>query len=170
MITNIARIKGLIYIAGDTGISVGQLNSITGIPKTKVIDLLKKINQKELCDRDAAWRLLDIHGKYQMVTKRELDRDVQKFFKDTHTSILTSAALETLTIIAYKQPVTRIEIDNIRGVNSSMTIQKLLQQKLIQKHGRKKVIGNPIMYVTTSAFLNLFGLKNIGQLPQIRRK
>lgn len=168
MITPIARIKGLIYVAGDTGISIKQLSSITGLRSSKVVNLLKKINQNNTVDPNVAWRLLNIDGKYQMVTKRELNRDVQKFFKNTDASILTSAALETLTIIAYKQPITRIEIDDIRGVNSAMTIQKLLQQKLIQKHGRKKVVGKPIMYITTKAFLNLFGLKNIKQLPKIK--
>ncbi|XIF19755.1 MAG: SMC-Scp complex subunit ScpB [Acetilactobacillus jinshanensis] len=104
-----------------------------------------------------------------MLTKRGLNNDIQRYLKNTHTSILTSAALETLTIIAYNQPVTRIEVDNVRGVNSSVTIKKLLRQRLIKKAGRKKVLGNPIMYKTTDAFLNLFGLKNLKQLPKIKK-
>lgn len=170
MITNQARVEGLLYVAGDVGLTPQQLSTVTSIPRDQIMTSLAKINQKFKDDLNCPFKLLNIHGRYQLLTKRGLNNDIQKYLKDTHTSILTSAALETLTIIAYNQPVTRIEIDNVRGVNSAVTIKKLLRQRLISKAGRKKVLGNPIMYKTTDAFLNLFGLKDLKQLPIIKKQ
>ncbi|URL60866.1 SMC-Scp complex subunit ScpB [Acetilactobacillus jinshanensis] len=169
MITKCARVEGLLYVTGDTGLTVNQLVSVTSLSKNRIELSLKKLNQRFSNDDDCPFQLLNIHGRYQLITKKALNVDIQRYFKNTHTSILTSAALETLTIIAYNQPVTRIEVDDIRGVNSSVTIEKLLRQKLIKKAGRKKTLGNPIMFKTTDEFLNLFGLKNIKQLPKIKK-
>ena len=168
--TKQAQIIGLIYVAGDNGISVKQIHAATQIPVDEIQNQVDRINHLMITDSNSPFKLLKIDDRWQLVTKSSLDDIIQKYFRSHHTSILTTAALETLTIVAYRQPVTRIEIDEIRGVNSSVTIEKLLRQRLIKTAGRKKVIGNPIMYATTDAFLNLFGLKNIEQLPKLKSK
>lgn len=166
----ITRIKGLIYVAGETGVTIDQLAVITGLAHDQIKHLLEKLKTKMINDPQEPCQLLVINHKYQFVTKKSLNSDIQKFFKNSHASILTPAALETLTIIAYRQPITRVEIDNIRGVNSSLTIQKLTQQKLVKTEGHKTVLGNPILYGTTNAFLDLFGLSDLSKLPKISKQ
>lgn len=107
----------------------------------------------------------EIAGGFQFVTKRELSPWVRAFLKAKIIIKLTRSSIETLSIIAYKQPVTKGEIDYIRGVDSSNPIKSLLFKKLIKIAGRKKGPGNPLSYATTDEFLRYFGLKDITELP-----
>ena len=161
---------GLIYAAGDVGVTLTQLRNVTGLPLATVKKIIVQVNRANQKNFNSPFQIMKIQSQYQLVTKRDLHPDLKKFFKDHQTSILTSAELEALTVIAYRQPITRIEVDEVRGVNSSVTIQRLLRQKLIRKAGHKKVVGTPLLYRTTTAFLNLFGLSSLAELPKLKRK
>jgi segregation and condensation protein B len=111
--------------------------------------------------------LVEVAGGYQIVTRPELHEWVRRLFHERSTQKLSVAALESLAVIAYRQPVTALEITEIRGVNSSGVLSTLLERNLIKIVGRKNVVGRPFMYGTTKEFLIRFGLKDLGDLPKI---
>jgi len=111
--------------------------------------------------------LVEVAGGYQIVTRPELHDWVRRLFHERSTQKLSVAALETLAVIAYRQPVTALEITDIRGVNTAGVLSTLLERNLIKIVGRKNVVGRPFMYGTTKEFLIRFGLKDLGDLPKI---
>ena len=112
-------------------------------------------------------QLVEVAGGYQIVTRPQLHQWVQRLFNERSAQKLTVAGLETLAVIAYKQPITALEIGEIRGVNTSGVLSTLLERHLIKIVGRKNVVGRPFMYSTTKEFLIRFGLKDLGDLPRI---
>src|SRR4051794_19197567 len=111
--------------------------------------------------------LVEVAGGYQIVTRPELHDWVRRLFHERSTQKLSVAALESLAVIAYKQPVTALEVTELRGVNASGVLSTLLERNLIKIVGRKNVVGRPFMYGTTKEFLIRFGLKDLGDLPRI---
>ncbi len=118
-------------------------------------------------ERPGGLQLVEVAGGLQIVTREDLHELVRRLFHERTTQKLTSQALETLAVIAYKQPITALEITEIRGVNTSGVLNTLLERHLIKIVGRKKVVGRPFMYATTKEFLIRFGLNDIGDLPKI---
>jgi segregation and condensation protein B len=119
-------------------------------------------------ERPGGLQIVEIAGGFQVVTRPELHEWVRKLFHDRTTQKLSVQALETLAVIAYKQPVTAAEIAEIRGVTSSGgVLSTLLERHLIKTVGRKQVVGRPFMYATTREFLERFGLSDIGDLPKV---
>jgi segregation and condensation protein B len=112
-------------------------------------------------------QFVDVAGGYQIVTRPELHEWVRRLFHERSTQKLTAQALETLAVIAYKQPITAAEITDIRGVNTSGVLSTLLERHLIKIVGRKNVVGRPFLYSTTREFLIRFGLKDLSDLPRI---
>ena len=112
-------------------------------------------------------QMVEVAGGYQIVTRAELHEWVRRLFHERSTQKLTVASLETLAVIAYRQPITALEITEIRGVNTSGVLSTLLERHLIKIVGRKNVVGRPFLYATTKEFLIRFGLKEIGDLPRI---
>ena len=110
---------------------------------------------------------VEVAGGYQIVTRPELHEWVRRLFNERSTQRLTVQGLETLAVIAYKQPVTALEIGEIRGVNTSGVLSTLLERHLIKIVGRKNVVGRPFLYSTTKEFLIRFGLNDLGDLPKI---
>ena len=123
------------------------------------------INEYE--DENRGIRLISINGAYQLVTKSENSDYIQKLLKKNKRHSLSQASIESLAIIAYKQPITRIDIDEIRGVKSESAIQKLVEKGLIKDIGRLEVPGRPILYGTTDEFLRQFGLETLKELPSL---
>lgn len=114
-----------------------------------------------------AFEIREVAGGFRITTCAEHHEIIRKYFKTKPSAKLSLAALETLSVIAYRQPVTLPEIAEIRGVRATSTISTLLKKRLIEIRGRKKVVGRPIMYGTTKDFLIHFGLKNISELPTL---
>jgi segregation and condensation protein B len=112
-------------------------------------------------------QIVQVAGGYQIVTRPELHEWVRRLFHERSTQKLTVQALETLAVIAYKQPITAVEITEIRGVNTSGVLSTLLERHLIKIVGRKNVVGRPFLYATTKEFLVRFGLKDLNDLPRI---
>ncbi len=129
----------------------------------EIIESLKR----DLEERTSGIRVVEIAGGFQMVTAPENAATIKDFYNIRHTEKLTGPSLETLAIIAYKQPVTRIDIEAIRGVNVDGVIKSLLEKNLIRIVGRKEVIGRPFVYGTTRFFLDYFGLRSLAELPKI---
>ena len=118
-------------------------------------------------DQPGGLQLVEVAGGYQIVTRPELHEWVRRLFHERSTQKLTVQALETLAVIAYKQPVTGPEISEIRGVNTSGVTGTLFERRLVKVVGRKQVIGRPFLYATTQEFLNRFGLSSLGDLPKV---
>lgn len=112
-------------------------------------------------------KLISINGNYQLVTKAEHSEYIQKLLKKNKRQSLSQASLESLAIVAYKQPITRVDIDEIRGVKSDSAIQRLIEKELIREVGRLEVPGRPILYGTTENFLRQFGLQDLKELPSL---
>ena len=110
---------------------------------------------------------INIDDSYQFVTKPENSEFIQKLLKKNKRQSLSQASLESLSIIAYKQPITRVDIDEIRGVKSESAIQKLVERDLVSEVGRLEVPGRPILYGTTDEFLRQFGLSTLDELPSL---
>ncbi|HEY5619215.1 MAG TPA: SMC-Scp complex subunit ScpB [Vicinamibacterales bacterium] len=118
-------------------------------------------------DQRPGLQFVEVAGGYQIVTRPELHEWVRRLFHERSAQKLTVQALETLAVIAYKQPITAVEISEIRGVNTSGVLSTLLERHLIKIVGRKNVVGRPFLYATTREFLIRFGLKDLTDLPKI---
>ena len=118
-------------------------------------------------DRPGGLQLVEIAGGYQIVTRSDLHEWVRRLFQERATQKLTVQALETLAVIAYRQPITAVEITEIRGVNTSGVLNTLLERHLIKIVGRKQVVGRPFLYATTKEFLIRFGLNDLTELPKV---
>lgn len=123
--------------------------------------------EEELFSEGRGLQVFETAAGYRMGTRPELAPFLEKAFSEEVSSNLSNAALEVLAIIAYKQPVTRIDIESIRGVRCEHVLDNLLKRKLIRISGRKEGPGRPILYVTSADFLKYFGLKDLGDLPEL---
>ena len=134
-------------------------------PKEDVKAALEEL--KKDYDRPGGLQLVEVAGGYQIVTRPDLHDWVRRLFQERSTQKLTAQALETLAVIAYRQPVTALEITEIRGVNTAGVLNTLLERHLIKIVGRKQVVGRPFMYATTKEFLIRFGLNDVNDLPKV---
>lgn len=166
-VSHLANIEGLLFVSGDQGISLSELSRLTGLMKSAVKEQLNKLATKYVNDSDSSLQLIQYDDFWQLVTKKELASLIKNYFENPNSKKLSAAALETLAIIAYKQPATRLEIDTIRGVQSSGSLQKLIALNLVDENGRLDAPGRPIIYKTTIQFLNYFGLNGLKELPVI---
>lgn len=123
--------------------------------------------QNEYTERESGLQIREIGGGWQISTRTEFHEEVREFLKTRPTAKLSLASLETLAVIAYKQPVTVPEIMEIRGVQSASSIKTLLDKRLITAKGRKETVGKPMQYGTSKDFMIQFGLKNLSELPSI---
>ena len=118
-------------------------------------------------DRPGGLQLVEVAGGYQIVTRSELHEWVRRLFHEHTTRKLSVSALETLAVVAYKQPITAPEITEIRGVNAAGVLGTLIERKLVRIVGRKQVVGRPFLYGTTREFLERFGLNDLSDLPKV---
>lgn len=167
MASNIQKIEALLFVCGEDGLSINDLADMTGFMKPAVLSMLDKLTQKYQQDSDCALLILQAGGRYRLATKPSVAPVIKNYFDAPQLTKLSTASLEVLAIVAYKQPITRIEIDEIRGVQSGSMLQKLSLRNLIQEAGRPEEPGRPILYKTSPYFLNYFGLKNLEDLPAL---
>ena len=161
----VATIEALIFASPDP-ISLKTLTKLLDSePKEDVKAALEQVRASY--DRPGGLQLVEIAGGFQIVTRPELHEWVRRLFHERTTQKLSVAALETLAVIAYKQPVTAPEIAEIRGVNTSGVLATLIDRKLVKIVGRKQVVGRPFMYGTTREFLERFGLNDLSDLPKV---
>ena len=164
MTNYISVLEGLLFVAGDDGITLEEASYILELERSAVRQLLDEL-KKRLEDENSGLELLFTASHYKLVTKASLKSYIEKYAVSPYSSQLSQASLETLAIIAYKQPVTRVDIESIRGVQSSGSIQKLLLRDLIEEAGRLETPGRPKLYKTTAYFMDYFGLESLDALP-----
>jgi segregation and condensation protein B len=155
-----------VLLAADQPVNVAELEKIflNTAEKSDLQVILEELKE-EYQSRNL--QILEVADGYQLCTRHEFNEWIRKFLKLDRSSRLSQPSLDTLSIIAYKQPLTRQEVDDIRGVDSSGVVKTLLEKKVIGPAGRKKVPGRPIMYRTTQKFLEYFGLKDLSDLPTL---
>ena len=164
MTNYISVLEGLLFVAGDDGITLEEASYILELERSAVRQLLDEL-KKRLEDENSGLELLLTASHYKLVTKASLKSYIEKYAVSPYSSQLSQASLETLAIIAYKQPVTRVDIESIRGVQSSGSIQKLLLRDLIEEAGRLETPGRPKLYKTSAYFMDYFGLESLDALP-----
>ncbi|MEN3037800.1 MAG: SMC-Scp complex subunit ScpB [Candidatus Kryptonium sp.] len=176
---NLKSIVEAIIFASDTPLSLKQIKDIINEPQKKlkpngdsktiteedIRKIIATLNQ-EYSERGSAFKIIEIAEGYQFATLPEFAKWVGKLFKEKNKKKLSQPALETLAIIAYKQPISKPEIEAIRGVNVDHIIKTLLEKRLITIVGRAETLGRPLLYGTTKEFLKYFGLKDLSELPK----
>lgn len=158
-------IESLLFVSGDP-LSPIEISKVIDLPINETLSVLKEL-ALNYDEEDRGINLISINGNFQLVTKNENSIYIQKLLKKNTRQSLSQASLESLAIIAYKQPITKIEIDEIRGVKSESAIQRLIEKNLIEETGRADAPGRPILYGTTDEFLRHFALGELNELPSI---
>lgn len=161
----VAVVEALIFVA-DEPLTEKLLAEVLEEDRESIGAAVEQL-KKEYEDRESGLQIREIAGGWQLSTRTELHEDVRKFLKTRPSAKLSLASLETLAVIAYKQPVTVPEILEIRGVQSASAIKTLLDKRLIVAKGRKETVGRPMQYGTSKDFLIQFGLKDLSELPSI---
>ncbi len=159
-----AIVEGLLFVAGDEGIEAKQLASILDLENHEVIALMDEMKQ-EYKEQQRGLQIVEIAQAYQFTTRPEFAEYFERLVDTPSHATLSQAALETLAIIAYKQPITRLELEEIRGVKCESSISRLISKTLIKEVGRAEAVGRPILYGTTKEFLEYFGLRSLDELP-----
>ncbi|NRR75569.1 SMC-Scp complex subunit ScpB [Tetragenococcus halophilus] len=165
---NMGKLEALLFAAGDEGVRLEELSFLINQPAAKVYQLIQTLNEKYQDDRSSSLNVLELGNHFVLTAKKEYAPILKEYAKSPITNRLSQAALETLSIIAYKQPITRMEVDDIRGVQSSGSVQKLATNRLIEEKGRVEGPGRAILYGTTEYFMDYFGLKSMEELPDIQ--
>lgn len=160
----LATIEALLF-SSDQPLSLGLLAETIGLEPAQVAEALNDLGAR-YTDREAGVELREIAGGWMLVTRPDQADWVGKLLRGKRRMRLSRAALETMAIIAYKQPVTKSEVEAIRGVDSSAVLTTLLERNLVTIRGRSKVVGRPLLYGTTQEFLEYFGLKDLTELPR----
>ncbi|XEC92797.1 SMC-Scp complex subunit ScpB [Paenibacillus tarimensis] len=157
-------IEGLLFMAGDEGLSTKQLSEILEKDPGLINDAVKDLKDKFVRNKRGL-RIAEVAGGFRLTTNPAHAEYFERLAYSPSRSSLSQAALETLSIVAYRQPITRIEIEEIRGVKSDRALQSLVGKDLIEEVGRAEAVGRPILYGTTRSFLDYFGLSGLEALP-----
>jgi segregation and condensation protein B len=160
-----AILEALIFASPDPLTPKAMYKLLDTEPREDVQAALAEL--KRDYDRPGGLQLVEVAGGYQIVTRPDLHEWVRRLFQERSTQKLTVQALETLAVIAYRQPITALEITDVRGVNTSGVLNTLLERHFIKIVGRKQVVGRPFMYATTKEFLIRFGLNDLSDLPKV---
>ena len=161
-----AVLEGLLFVVGDDGLDLEYISKILEISKEETKELIKEL-QNDYQSDSRGIRIDFLGDKLKLTTKKEHNMYYQKLLTTEDNTTLSQAALETLAIIAYHQPITRVEVDEMRGVNNSWVIRKLVAKGLVKEVGKSTMPGRPNLYGTTSDFLDYFGLATINDLPKL---
>ncbi|GKU81064.1 SMC-Scp complex subunit ScpB [Niallia sp. NCCP-28] len=161
--------ESLLFAAGDEGLTLKQITHVLSIEQKEAEEIIDQL-KKEYENKERGITIIEIAGTFQLGTKKEHSSYLKKLVESPHASTLSQAALETLAIIAYKQPITRAEIEEIRGVKTERPLHTLAAKALIKEVGRAEGAGRAILYGTTKEFLDHFGLKDLKELPPLAEK
>ncbi len=159
------RIEAILFVAGDA-VSVRDLSRALGQDEKKVLKTLNELGS-EYDFNQRGFMLKRFGDKIQLATRSLYAEDVVRLLQPVQKQSLSQAAMETLAVVAYKQPVTRAEVEQIRGVKCDYSLQSLINKGLIQEVGRKETIGRPILFGTTDEFLSRFGIETLDGLPPL---
>lgn len=161
-----AIVEGLLYMVGDDGLKIEQLASVIDKSIEDSEAILNSI-QSKYTNENFGIELVNYGKTYKFITKQEVAPYIQALFHTSKPNTLSQSALETLAIIAYKQPITRVEIEELRGVGADMMLRKLQARNLIREAGRSDAPGKPILYEVTEEFMDSFKLYTLNELPDL---
>ena len=161
-----AILEGILFIVGDEGITIDEIKNILEVNDEEIKSLLMEL-KKDYEDEGRGLRISYLGNSFKLTTKEEHKEYYERLVTDSKNATLSNAALEVLAVIAYNEPITRLKVDEIRGVNSSQIIRRLLARGFIKISGREDTIGKPNLYKTTDDFLDYFGLSSKDDLPEV---
>lgn len=164
-----AVVEGLLFVVGDEGITVEEMKKILEVDNETLKQIFLEL-KKDYEKPDRGLRISYLGNAFKLTTKEEHREFYEKLVVDTKNKTLSNASLEVLAVIAYNEPITRLKIDEIRGVNSSQIVRRLLARGFIKICGKEDSIGKPNLYKTTNEFLDYFGLSSKNDLPEIINK
>lgn len=164
---NIKSVLESLMFAWGEPLSTNEISKILNLPVHSISSVLKEMIDEFSNNEDSGLIIQKYGNSYQLTTKKENYEYIQNLLQNTVNKSLSTAAMETLSIIAYKQPVTKVEIELIRGVKCSQVVKGLLDKSLIKEVGRLDKPGRPTIYATTDEFLRHFGLSSIDELPKL---
>jgi len=160
-------IEALLFVADQSLPLVAMKDALGEAASGHDLETLVQELGEDLKERNSPVEIRFVAGGWQLCTRREYSPWVRRLYREKSTLKLSPSAVETLAIVAYKQPITRSEVEEIRGVETSGVLETLLERKLIKIAGRKETLGRPLLYGTTQEFLTHFGLVNLSELPVI---
>jgi segregation and condensation protein B len=160
-------LESLLFAAGDEGLSLKQVCAVLEVEEHQALEIIDGLFNEYSNDESRGIALIELAGTYQLVTKKEHAPYLKKLVESPNVNSLSQAALETLAIVAYKQPITRVDIEEIRGVKTERPLSTLASKGLVKAVGRAEGTGRAILYGTTKEFLDYFGLKDISELPPL---
>ena len=164
---NKAILEGLLFVVGEDGLNIDQIKDVLQIEEDEAKQLILDLKE-DYNNENRGLRIDFLGNKIKLTTKPEHKEYYQKLLENPETNALSQASLETLAIIAYNQPVTRMQVDELRGVSTGQMIRKLVAKGFVKEGGRSNLPGRPILYETTNEFLDYFGLSSIEDLPDMR--
>lgn len=159
-------LEGILFVVGEEGISLNKICEIMDISVEEAKKLLKEL-KSTYENEERGIRISYLGDAFKLTTKQEHKEYYKKLVENPENSLLSPSALEVLAIVAYNQPITRVEIDEMRGVSSSHMIRRLVAKGLLKEAGKSTMLGRPNLYKTTSDFLDYFGLATLDDLPSI---
>ena len=165
--TLMSKIEALLFVIGDEGLSIKQLCSLLESEPMEVEAGLSELASQYRENEAGGIMLKQLAGTYQLTTKPEMSDTIKKLVENPTSQVLSAASLEVLAIVAYKGPITRAQIEDLRGVKCERPIATLVSRALIQEAGRVEGTGRAILYETTKEFLNYFGLQSLKDLPPL---
>lgn len=166
-VNDLAEYEALLFVAGDEGLTIKEMAQITNSTMDHVVACLERLMEDYETRENSGLTLIETASKYKLATKEDYSETVRRYAQSPLMQKLSKALLEILAIVAYKQPITRIEIEELRGVQISNALQKLKLRGLIQEFGRLDSPGRPVLYGTTDYFLDYFGLNDLTELPEL---
>lgn len=163
---NKAVLEGLLFVVGEDGLTLEQIQDVLELDEETSKNLIMEL-KKDYEEETRGLRIDFLGNRFKLTTKFEHKEYYQKLIENPETNTLSQAALETLAIVAYNEPITRVQVDAIRGVGSASIMRKLVAKGFIKESGRSELPGRPILYETTNEFLDYFGLASTEDLPDI---
>ena len=160
-------IEGMLFLSGDEGLTIKQISSVLKLSKKEATQYVDELIQIENDKTIKGFELVNFGGVYKFATLAKHHEYYQRMIEQSENT-LSNAALETLAIIAYNQPITRVRIEEIRGVGCDATIRKLAAKALIKEVGREDTPGKPILYGVTDEFMDAFSLTSLDELPELK--
>lgn len=165
--TLMSKVESLLFVIGEDGLTLSQLAQLTDCTTQEMQEALNELKQRYDDDETRGITVKELAGTYQLISKPANAEVIEKLVENPPAQSLSQAALEVLAIVAYKQPITRVEIEDLRGVKCERALHTLNQKLLVQEVGRVEGTGRAILYGTTKEFLNYFGLNDIRDLPPL---
>lgn len=165
---NIAIIEGLLFLSGDNGLTLGELVSYTGQDPLTIEKIIDEMNRKYKADNNSAFTIVYTAQSYKLATKAKYATKFEQYANCEYNDVIPKSSLETLAIICYNQPITKFDIEQIKGVSPSHTVSVLLERNLIEVVGRSDEIGRPKLYGITDVALDYLGINSTEELPALK--